>query len=202
MGRPQVGTLASDEERRVVSTFANSIAAQISTSMSYLHSTITWAVTAFAGGTGVIIINDNFPNGNSQLLLAVLFLVLAHLFVRTAKAYLNVMRFTALDKWIIVNMEKGNYAACSLAIRKYYVDWVSPLPTRTVLLKTLFELGFAYMWVALIGLFVYASWTNMNNIIWLMVLAHVAAGLEVYFALVRSPYLRRVEPFQIAVEQR
>ena len=84
-----------DENRaQTIRMFASGLSTQISTSMTYIHTTITWAITVFVGVVGAIVISDSFPNGNLQLLLTVLFLVLAHLFIRTAKAYLNVMRFT------------------------------------------------------------------------------------------------------------
>ncbi|MBW2636603.1 MAG: hypothetical protein JRC86_03600 [Deltaproteobacteria bacterium] len=196
-------TQALDENRaQTVRMFATGLGGQIGTNMTYLHSTITWAIMIFVGGVGGIVINDSFPNGNSQLLLTVLFLVLAHLFTRTAKAYLNVMRFTSLDKWLLQNLERGDYETCSRAIDTYYIRWVSPLPACTVIWKTLLELGFAYMYLAIMGLFIYASISNPNRIIWLMAGAHCVVGLELYFGLLRSPYLRKVEPFPIAVEQR
>jgi len=196
-------TQALDENRaQTVRMFASGLSTQIDTSMTYLHSTITWAITIFVGGVGAIVISASFPNVNSQILLTIMFLVLAHLFMRTAKAYLNVMRVTALDKWLLQNLERGDYETCFRAIDTYYIRWVSPLPAQTVLWKTLLELGFAYMYAAIMGLFIYASISNPNRIIWLMAGAHCVAGLELYFGLLRSPYLRKVEPFPIAVEQR
>jgi predicted branched-subunit amino acid permease len=192
-----------DENRaQTIRMFASGLSTQISTSMTYLHTTITWAITVFVGVVGAIVISDSFPNGNLQLLLTVLFLVLAHLFIRTAKAYLNVMRFTALEKLLLQNLERGDYETCSRAIDTYYIRWVSPLPAWTVLWKTLLELGFAYMYAVIMGLFIYASISNPTRIIWLMAGAHCVVGFELYFGLLRSSYLRKVEPFPIAVEQR
>lgn len=188
--------------RQAVTIFANAVASQISTSMTYLHSTVTWAVTIFAGGIGAIIINDKFPNGNSQLLLVVLFVVLAHLFVRTAKAYLNVMRFTALDKYLLTHVAKGDYKSGFAMIQTYYVNWTSPLSGTTVIAKTLFELGFFYIWTAIVGVFIYTAYLHPTRLTILMLVAHAAAAIELYFALLKSPYLKRVQLLPIAVEQR
>jgi hypothetical protein len=112
------------------------------------------------------------------------------------------MRFTALEKFLLQHLERGDYETCSRVIDTYYIRWVSPLPAWTVLWKTLLELGFAYMYATILGLFIYASISNPTRIIWLMVGAHCVVGMELYFGLLRSPYLRKVEPFPIAVEQR
>ncbi|CCD94417.1 membrane hypothetical protein [Bradyrhizobium sp. ORS 375] len=197
---PPTRNIVCDKE--AVLFFAEAIPSHIEVSMNYLHNTINWSITVFAGGVGAIVINEKFPNINTEILTSILLLTLAHLFIRTSKAYLNVMRFTSLDKLIIRNTSLGHPEQCFSAIDRYYLNWASPLPVHTVVVKVLFELGFFYMWVALTGIFIYAAIKTQGEYWYLIIASHVGALLEFYFGLVKSPYFTTVDPFDIAVTQR
>ena len=82
-------------------TYFQYLVSQTGTSMSYLHNTISWTTTLLPVGVTLIVASGSFPDPFSLIGLLFIFIVMNHLAVRTAKAYLNVMRFSTLQKQIL-----------------------------------------------------------------------------------------------------
>jgi hypothetical protein len=180
-------------------SFYRTIAQSVDINMTYLNQTVNWSITIFAGALGAAIVQEKFPNFNTQILLAILLVVISHFFVRCSKAYINVMRYTSLDRYIIAAMALSDYEVAFGAIVKYHVQWVSPLAARTVLYKAFVEFGFIYMWLVVAGLYAYALYEAWSiSALVLVIIAHVLMGIEIYIGLIRSPYLAKVEPMEVA----
>jgi hypothetical protein len=193
---------APPNARDAVLAFRSSTSAEVSTNMAYLHSTINWAVTLFAGGFATMLLQAGSSERSALALDAVLFVVTVHFFVRTSKAYINVMRFTSLDKALLHHIAHGEYDEGYQLLHIYYINWISPVAASTVLYKTLIEFGFLYLFTALIAIGAYLHYkTGVDPLITLVPIG-VISFLEVRYGLLKSPYLRIVEPLNSAVDQR
>jgi hypothetical protein len=194
----------ADQVRRVkmVEAFRSSLSSQISVAMTYLHNTTNWSLTIFAAGVGASVVQGRFPSDHSHIIISIILVVLAHFFVRTCKAYINVMRFTSLDKLMLANISTEEPARSYDLIDRYYIQWVCPISIKIILVKTLFELGFAYMWGVLLSLSIYALFYTGPAGLFVLIFAHGIAACEFYFSFLRSPYVARVEPLEIATSQR
>lgn len=191
--------IGQSPQQHAVDLMYQALPAHIDLNMTYLNATVNWAMTICSGGIAAVVLSNSFPSGNSYILLSVLFVVLGHLFVRTAKAYINVMRFTTLHKLIFSAIASNNYDASFAAVQRYYVEWVCPLSVDTVLKKTFLEFGYLYLWGFMLVIFLYCA-TGWQIVLGL--LSHVVVLLDVYFFLIRSPYLARVEVLDAAMAQR
>jgi hypothetical protein len=150
---------------------------------------------------------SSFPDHVAFVSLLILMLILGHFGVRTAKAYLNVVRFGALEKHLILNYlnnEAEVWPEIRSRILTYHCDWSSPLAFRSVAYKLLFELGFVYFLGIVMGLALYVLFAVGFQ--WRLLAEFVAAlfvlALEIWLGLLRSAYFSSVRPDEIARAQR
>jgi hypothetical protein len=204
----QAGVCASQQLEWGSTAYLGHLATLLDSNMTYLHSTLNWGITITVGGIGLVLARASFPDQMSLLALLALLPVLTHFAVRTAKAYLNVMRWTTLEKHIIEEFlrrdDSGGWDLMRRRILTYHCAWASPLRFWHVVQKVLFELGFAYFFGIVVGLALYtavrvgASWTALLG--W--PIAASLVGAEIWMGLWRSPYFRQVAPDELATRQK
>ena len=189
-------------------TYLGHLASLLDSNLTYLHSTLTWAITLLLGGVGVVVARPTFPDRTGVIALLVLAVVVGHFAVRTAKAYLNVMRWSSLEKRIIrgflTTVEEITWESDRDKILQYHCSWESPLGFGAVAYKVLFELGFAYFWGIALGLLFYSLTVVpvTRDIVGAILGALIVLVVEVWLGLLRSAYLRRVRVDGLAAEQR
>lgn len=179
--------------------YFSSMTDKINASLDYLHSTITWSITVATAGVGLITAQATYPDMLSMLLSLLLLILLTHFFARAGKAYMNVVRYAAIQRrltyWILsVATPDGEHQAVSDirdCITYLDLEWRSPVRPATVLRKLLLECGFAYLYMGVFGLVCFTA-VGINTLA--SYLAALAAllliVLEVRYGLLRSPYLR------------
>ena len=189
-------------------TYLSHLGSLIDSNMTYLHSTLSWAVTILVGSLGFILSRSSFPDHQSFIISLALLPILGHFAVRTGKAYLNVVRFGALEKHILLsfleNEDSDVWTENKVRILNYHCNWSSPLKLSSVIYKLLFELGFFYFFGITLGLLLYIlitvgfSWCFIAEFlvsIFLLI-------LEIWLGLLKSAYFRNFKPDKIAQEQR
>lgn len=176
--------------------------------MSYLHTTLNWAVTLMVGGIVVITTRPSFPDHLSLIALLIILVMLAHFAVRTCKAYLNIIRWTTLEKHILnaslADDPDEEYREIADLIDEYHFSWKSPLGYWDLAYKLLFELGFFYFFAVTLTLLGYTI-VAMGFSSLVLVEVIVSFGLvvlEIWMGLVKSSYLREVVVDPIARKHR
>lgn len=188
-------------------TYLAHLASLIDSNMTYLHSTLTWAVTVLLGTLGFVAARNSFPDQVTYVSLLILMLILGHFAVRTGKAYLNVMRFGTLEKHLIssyLNEKSKTWPEIKSLILQYHCDWSSPLSFRYVVYKLLFELGFIYFFGIVVGLIFYTLFIIdfQWHLIWELIITLLLLVIEIWLGLLRSSYFRNIKQDKIAQKQR
>lgn len=184
------------------------LASLIDSNLTYLHSTLTWAITILLGGLGFVVTRSTFPDRFSIAFLAVLMIVLGHFAVRTAKAYLNVARFGSIEKEVLIcavsECDETSKERVRAAVREFHCEWVSPLGLWPVVYKLLFELGFVYFFGIVTALAVYCvARVGVDCMsLGLMGGAIIVLTLEIWLGLVRSAYFHTVTSEEISSDRR
>lgn len=189
-------------------TYLCHLGSLIDSNMTYLHSTLSWAVTILVGALGFTISRNSFPDHQAFITSLVLLPIIGHFAVRTGKAYLNVVRYGALEKHILLSLlndkDLNAWIDNRARILSYHCDWSSPLKLGSVIYKLLFELGFFYFFGITLGLSLYIlitvgfSWYLMAELL----VAISLLVLEIWLGLLKSAYFRTVRPDEIAQAQR
>ncbi len=180
----------------------------VSASLQYLHSTITWSITITSAGVGFILAQKTFPDPKSYLFSLALLVIISHFFVRSGKAYINVIRYAAIQRYIIskkldckANLcSPDNFESLKYYIKRYHLEWSCPLKRTTVLTKLLTEFGFLYFFIFNFGLlgYIISKIQHSNTTIAIGLLAIIACYLEIYCGLLLSPYMRDIEVDKLA----
>jgi len=198
----------SDRERWIKETYLLHLGDLFGINMTYLHSTVGWAMTLLLGGVVYVASRPEFPDRMGFSVLLLLLVVLAHFAVRTTKAYLNVIRWSTLGKHIVRGVladgEHSGWVDIQAKIVAYHCDWASPLSYRDIAYKLVFELGFGYFLLAILLLLIYAA-INIGLDLLLTcasLLTLVAVVAEVWIGLLRSGYLRSLRPDWLARRDR
>jgi hypothetical protein len=181
------------------SVYMPQLASLLDSNMSYLHTTLNWAVTVLLGGIVFVATRPTFPDGLGLVGLEILFVVLGHFAVRTAKAYLNVIRWSSLEKHIlgaIINdADQAGWKTIKGKILSYHYEWKSPLTARDIAQKVLLELGFFYFFAVVLALIIYAAHSvgiGVEVVISFIVTSALFV-LEISIGLLRSNYMRTIE---------
>lgn len=188
-------------------TYLAHLATLIDANMSYLHTTLNWAITILLGGVVFLASRSSFPDLISYVGGLITLVLLFHFAVRTSKAYLNVMRWTSIEKYILkaaISDENDEFEVIRGKIIDYHCNWCSPLALNDVIWKVLFELGFFYLFTIvalLIGYTLYHVGLNYLTASGLGITI-ILVGLEIWLGLLRSSYLRQIKPEPIARSQR
>jgi hypothetical protein len=184
-------------------TYYAGLTEKLNASIEYLHSAIAWSITLTVAGVSVILTQARFPNERSLVLGVMLSLFLNHFGVRAAKGYLNVVRFAAIQRRLTawqLSRSEGDLNRLIEHIRSLDLAWCSPVRKRVVLYKIIFECGYGYFYALTIGTIIYTLATIQATVadILLTIAGAVVQLLELYFGLLRSPYLRTIARDEIA----
>ena len=159
-----------------LSSFLRFLATEKSTAVNRMHTSFNWAF----GILSIFIVGiANRPEFQkkylSLFLLCVAFVLLTHFFVRTAKDYLNQIRFAALEKACLaclfsIRIENSEIQVGDISqkVDSYFIRWRSPKPLGNVLTKTLFDHGFFALFVVVLTMMIWVSvkidWNDLRPI--------------------------------------
>jgi hypothetical protein len=183
--------------------YSGTLATEKSTSIAELHNATTWGLTLTTTGILFIIGRGKFPDQVSLYGLFFLAVFATHFYVRAMKGYINVVRWSLLQRLAIRN-ELDGYSDVSTtewenAVRLYHLHWTLPLLRRTVFWKGTFELGFGYLFAVLASVLIYvASQIQMNwggVVAGFMAAAMMASEMMMFLM---SPYMRNSMPDESA----
>jgi len=186
------------------STYFSSLSTMASTNVQYLNTTVAWALSLTTGAIAFILSRDAFPDAATLLVLSVLQVVLVHFFVRACKAYTSMMRFTTLEKMFLqYKIGQAKRVEIVEAIRKYHIGWRSPLPRTKIATKILFELGFLYHLMFIVGMYIWVlvSVDVPLAFVWVAAASIFVSVVELSYTFLRSPYFREPEVLALAKEQ-
>ena len=145
----------------VVGAYLNSTRQAAEAALASLNTAVNWSLTLTLGVmafTIQFIFSENatgFPTlFFSLLILAVTMAMIAHFAIRTAKGYINVVRFAALERAALAQImisssipldEKlRSYTNFAEFVQTYHMLWKSPVSLPVVFRKVLFEFGYLY----------------------------------------------------------
>ncbi|MEW1778737.1 hypothetical protein [Streptomyces sp. NPDC086777] len=186
--------------------YLGTLATEKQTSIGELQNATTWGLTAATTGIVFIVGRSGFPDQPSLLGIASLLIFVAHFMVRAMKGYINVMRWSLLQRILINEIQSGEVSPSpetSSAIREYHTGWKLPVKRTTVIWKGVFELAFGYLLIALLGIMAYTldethwTWLTLPTVS----ISLLASASEFYLFL-RSPYMRVVQPHDDAQRMR
>lgn len=179
----------------------------LDTNMGYLHNTLSWTVTVIIGSIVFIFSRPEFPDHLSLTTLCILIVVVVHFAIRTSKAYINVIRCGLIEKSIITSKLGHNPKELARAreiVVDYHCNWNCPLKKRTIVYKLLFELGFLYFLLPLIGLVIYCGYAMLFDkfSIVILLVSFLVVVVEIYFGFITSPYYRNIKVNDLACKNR
>jgi hypothetical protein len=182
---------------------------KITSSIEYLHTTINWTLTVLSGGLAIVMAGRNLDPAILWIGTLAVLVTCVHLLVRSAKGYINIMRWVTIDNSLVlyaIATESDKATAFNEvihSIKEYHLNWMCPLTRKDVFYKLLFEFGYSYFFAICIGLTVYVAMSI--TIDWFSIASAILATffvvLEIYL-LLRSPYMRKVASHPIARAQR
>jgi hypothetical protein len=166
----------------------------IGTAYSYMHTTVNWTISLSSAVVLFISTRTTFPDETSWVALCVAAMLVSHFASRTAKGYINVLRWAAIQRIILRGICDTIDESAASAVMVYHIKWISPVHFRTVIGKLLFELGFVYLYAGIVALLFYTAphVKGTTPIIALTGVTVVAIVVE-FVSLRFSPYLRHVD---------
>jgi hypothetical protein len=176
------------------SYYHRNLSHHITMSMTYLHTSVNWTITTIIGGGAAIILRDRILDEVTAIYLAALTIVSTHFLVRASKAYLNLIRFTFLDRVFTECLSTEDFSRVNAAIQSYHLDWKNPLRLRSVMMKMFFEIGYFYFYCLLIFPLVYiVAHLGTHAMYGLLSITILASITEIWWGLWKSPYMRQIE---------
>lgn len=170
--------------------------------LTNLNSSINWALTLIIGVIAFVAQSiSGSPSDNilalALLILAVSLLMLVHFGVRTAKSYLNLLRFSLLEAATLRHLLDGNNKAAPIrnSIKLYHLQWHRPITNGRIISKILFEFGFFYLFIiitCLYGYIVNLLWLKESNAV-IVVLITFSVPIFISIELLifaNSPYIQ------------
>ena len=189
-------------------------------SLSNLNGSVNWALTitlAIAAFVMQFIMRTDPVKPSDALfslgILSITLSVIAHFGIRTAKNYINLIRFAALERKgleaqiLHVNASSSpqdyNERLSQLlnTIREYHIEWKSPVSKKKIFIKILFEFGFSYLILFLSAIYIYiATFIPIGQypFVYLFVFAVAIALLIELLIFSNSPYVRFISIDEIA----
>ncbi len=192
----------------VRTVYFDSLTDSISRSLTYLHTTINWALTASTAAIGIIFAQQLINKSSGIIILILVAILITHFFSRSCKTYINVMRYSGIQKhiehFIIKDQSRFEYERILKIIYELDVLWYCPIKPRTIIYKVSVEFGYLYVYLIIYTTIIYAlSVTNTGN--WahiLVIFGTIFCIFEIYVNLFRSPYLRTVRVDDLIENQR
>ena len=155
---PENGSVADVESQ--LTNLLRFLCTEKSTAVNRMQTSFNWAfavLTVFIVGVSS---RPGFPGTYmSFFLLNVAFVMLCHFFVRTAKDYVNQIRFAALEKTCLaclfslsIDGKTPQFTDVGKHFELYFVEWKSPKPLANVVRKTLFDHGYFILYAVVLTL--------------------------------------------------
>ena len=176
--------------------------ASLGSNLNYLHSTLTWTVSLLTAGLIVTFYSDGYPSHLSLIAINILLVLLCHFSVRTGNAFLNVIRYGALEKDIVryklssdSDEDFKQLEQLKSKIIKYHCEWVSPLSRFDVMKKVLVELGFLYFILINVSLTAYTTYRlafDSDSII-INLVTFIILLFEFFVCFVGSNYFKNIQ---------
>lgn len=172
-------------------------------SLNYLHSSINWSLTLVTAGVAFqASARSEFLDRNIVYILPAFIIIITHFFVRSAKGYINIMRYSTIQKMIISYTTYSSFRIDEIrdCVETLDAQWASPIRMGTILYKLMFEFGFLYFYAFIVmfsAIMHPAIDLSCANIV-VLTAGVVFAVLEVYFGLYRSPYLSKIKVYDLA----
>lgn len=184
-----------------------SLVESVSQSLDQLHQATNWGITLISVGLVAVLTQFSFPSPEATIALIAVAALNQHFMNHALKGYLNVMRFSTIQKTILdeLNASDTSLGRSRQKIVDYHVRWMSPLSRKSVFLKGYVELGFGYLLVVnlAMGLISLSQGGQPRNLLECFGLVGVFAALVIEsVALNFSPYLRQVQVDRLARNQR
>lgn len=181
--------------------YFSALASDRNVAMAYLHQSNTWQITIFSGALFSCFVQDSFPSVVTLLIASVALVSTANFLTRSAKAYLNIVRWSTIERAILHLMTCDDVNETEIltekaweAVEIYHINWSSPLNRRDVLVKVMFEFGYFFQIAAL--LFVMsASLLNGCDIVGISIFVGMIflSMAEIFFGFWRSPYFAKIQ---------
>lgn len=194
-------------QRWLGDVYLPSLTEQITNSLDYLHNAINWGLVVLSGTLVVVLTSVPYRDSTTLPALLIILVLCVHFFCRTARAYINVIRFSLVHRAITNRVLSINALSSEIdpieAIRTYVVQWKLPLRRADVFRKVLFELGYGYLVFIDLALIVYVIMTTRPRLpAWCLVgIAIVLISVELT-VFVKSPYMRNPVPNEDAIRDR
>lgn len=188
----------------IIDSYFPTLSQEKAAALEQLHSPTNWGLTLTTSALLLVITRQGFPDSISLYILLIILLMGTHFFIRTVKGYINLLRFTflqrAIAEAIIRDITAGSVKHEHVSglinlIDQYHLKWLLPLPRIEVFKKGLFELGYGYiLGLAIVTLAYTVASISMTRNEWVIagvVLAAIAVEISL---LLRSSYMRTVAP--------
>jgi hypothetical protein len=189
----------------VASEYGTAMEANVQSAVANLHTSISWTQVALLGVLAFAFSKDSGTDGLIRgAALGVAWMLITNFAIRSAKNYINIMRFNllrrsslefALGLQLTPERKKEHFLQWAITVRHYHVLWESPLRRGRLAKKVLIECGFFGPYVAIVALSCYliriTSPVNWPHV------ASVGAGLflailDVSLFLMQSLYLKKI----------
>lgn len=144
--------------------------------LGQMNNSVNWSMTLSLAVAGFVaqLIFANSQGVTNVLLLALIIMmlvstaVLVNFFDRTAKSYINVIRFALVERAALreaFSIDHGNKITLNTAVLEYQVNWKNPLKISTIVQKVLWQFGFIYWFLiqAVLTLYLVSQLTNTNH---------------------------------------
>jgi len=171
----------------------------IQSAVGHLQTSMSWSQSVVAVGiSAVLAVSDPMMKAAAIALSMVL---TASCCTRTAKNYINVIRFGILHRRSLLLAAAHAANSSNLAkqldqwqigVRDYYLAWISPVSRQTVMRKSLLEFHYVYMFAVQLGIAIKLWLDNSSDgaVQRVIVIGVTIAVLEVAHFLFASPYLK------------
>jgi hypothetical protein len=196
----------------IIDSYFPSLSQEKAAALEQLHSPTNWGLTLTTSALLLVITRQAFPDSISLYILLVILLMGTHFFTRTVKGYINLLRFTFLQRAIAEAMIRDTTSGCVEhehvsglinLIDQYHVRWLLPLRRIEVFTKGLFELGYGYILGSVIVTLAYTvASVSMSRNEWVIAGVVLAAIVGEISLLLRSSYMRTVAPNERARSMR
>lgn len=206
---------SSEWERNELMAFSANCRQATEASLAQLNNSVNWAMTLTLAVSGFIIqsvLTADAPYTDFKLLVLIGlellgFALLANFFARTAKSYLNVIRFSLVERQALRACFEisGSIYRLTHDTEEYYVEWGNPISIKRTIQKVLLEFGFVYWFLINIALTVYlCTMVSCNSATYVYVGVPLSWLIIILFekwVFGLSAYAKNNHPHQDAMEK-
>jgi hypothetical protein len=186
----------------VVGAYLNSTRQAAEAALASSNTAVNWSLTLTLG-VMAFTIQFILPNASSELptlfftllVLAVTIAMIAHFAIRTAKGYINVVRFAALERAALAQVMMSSsipldeklqsYTNFANFVQTYHMLWKSPVSLQVVFRKVLFEFGYLYHVALLATAFGYVTYLSGSKQLPAAIIVLFLLGIVIIFEISR-----------------